>query len=81
MKTAIQKLIKDLETELKKLDAKFRDDYMEQGGIEKALDLCEHYMTKEREQIEKAFEEGMFHHANGLTPKEYYEETHNKVNL
>lgn len=54
---------------------------MEQGGIEKALEFCEHYMTKEREQIEKAFEEGMFHHTNGLTPKEYYEETYNKVKL
>ena len=32
-------------------------------------------MTKENEQIEKAFEEGMFHHLNGLTPKEYYQET------
>ena len=81
MKTAIQELIKDLETELKKLDAKFRDDYMEQGGIEKAIELCEHYMTKENEQIEKAFEEGMFHHSNGLTPKEYYQETYNNIIL
>ena len=81
MKTAIQELIKDLETELKKLDSNHRDDYMEQGGIEKALDLCEHYMTKEREQIEKAFEEGMFHHTSGLTPKEYYEEVHNNITL
>jgi hypothetical protein len=81
MKTPIQELIKDLETELKKLDANYRDEYMEQGGIEKALEYCEHYMTKEREQIEKAFEEGMFHHTNGLTPKEYYEETYNKLIL
>jgi len=73
MKTAIQQLIKDLESELKKLDSNHRDDYMEQGGIEKALEMYEHYMTNEREQIEKAFEEGMFHHTNGLTPKEYYE--------
>ena len=28
----------------------------------------------EKEQIEKAFEEGMFHHTNGLCPDEYYEE-------
>lgn len=30
----------------------------------------------EKEQIEKAFEEGMFHHTNGLCPDEYYEETY-----
>ena len=29
----------------------------------------------EKEQIEKAFEEGMFHHTSGLCPDEYYEET------
>jgi hypothetical protein len=81
MKTAIQELIKDLESELKKLNRKYTDEYMERGGIETALDLCEHYMTKEKEQIEKAFEEGMFHHTNGLTPKEYYEETHNNAIL
>jgi len=81
MKTAIQELIKDLELELKKLDSNHRDNYMEQGGIEKAIELCEHYMTKENEQIEKAFEEGMFHHSNGLTPKEYYQETYNNIIL
>jgi hypothetical protein len=29
----------------------------------------------EQEQIETAFEEGMFHHTNGLCPDEYYNET------
>ena len=29
----------------------------------------------EKEQIETAFEEGMFHHTNGLCPDEYYNET------
>jgi hypothetical protein len=29
----------------------------------------------EKEQIETAFEEGMFHHTSGLCPDEYYEET------
>ena len=29
----------------------------------------------EKEQIEKTFEEGMFHHINGLCPDEYYNET------
>jgi hypothetical protein len=39
----------------------------------------EHYLDKakrmERDQIENAFEEGMFHHLNGYTPIEFYEET------
>ena len=29
----------------------------------------------EKQQIETAFEEGMFHHTSGLCPDEYYEET------
>ena len=29
----------------------------------------------EKKQIMNAFEEGMFHHTNGLCPDEYYEET------
>ena len=59
MKTAIQELIKDLEIEIKKLNSNHRDDYMQQGGIEKAIELCEHYMTKEREQIVNAFDVGL----------------------
>lgn len=35
-------------------------------------------INKEKQQIELAFEEGMFHHTNGLTPKEYYEENYEK---
>lgn len=30
-----------------------------------------------RLEILEAFEEGMFHHVNGYTPKEYYKETFN----
>jgi len=30
----------------------------------------------EKQQIETAFEEGMFHHTSGLCPDEYYEETY-----
>lgn len=33
-------------------------------------------IDEEKQQIESAFEEGMFHHSNGLTPKEYYEENY-----
>lgn len=29
----------------------------------------------EKEQIETAFQEGMFHHTNGLCPDEYYNRT------
>jgi hypothetical protein len=32
-------------------------------------------LEMEKEQIEKAFEEGMFHHTNGLCPNEYYKDT------
>jgi hypothetical protein len=35
-----------------------------------------HAKEMEKEQIETAFEEGMFHHTNGLCPDEYYEETY-----
>jgi len=74
MKTAIQELIKDLEAELKKLDSKHRDDYMEQGGIEKAIELCEHYMAKEKKQIEKAFDVGLdIGDTRNYTGKKYYE--------
>jgi hypothetical protein len=34
----------------------------------------------EKEQIEKAFEEGMFHHTNGLCPNEYYKEIYEAQN-
>lgn len=30
-----------------------------------------------KEEIETTFEEGMFHHINGMTPKEYYDTTFN----
>lgn len=58
--------------------------YMEQNQYFIGNDLLAKYkelIDKEKEQIERAFEEGMFHHTNGLTPKEYYEETHNNVSL
>ena len=37
--------------------------------------LIEQAKEMEKEQIETAFEEGMFHHTNGLCPDEYYIET------
>jgi hypothetical protein len=33
----------------------------------------------EKQQIETAFEEGMFHHTSGLCPDEYYEETYKNL--
>ena len=36
--------------------------------------IIEQAKAMEREQIETAFEEGMFHHTSGLCPDEYYEE-------
>jgi L-ribulose-5-phosphate 3-epimerase UlaE len=35
------------------------------------------YLEMEKQQIMDAFEEGMFHHLNGYTPPEYYEEIFN----
>ena len=58
--------------------------YMEQNQYFIGNDLLAKYkelIDKEKEQIERAFEEGMFHHASGLTPKQYYEETYNNENL
>ena len=40
--------------------------------------LNSNIIEEEKQQIESAFEEGMFHHTNGLTPKEYYEENYEK---
>lgn len=37
--------------------------------------IVEQAKEMEKEQIEKTFEEGMFHHINGLCPDEYYNET------
>jgi uncharacterized protein YidB (DUF937 family) len=37
--------------------------------------IIQQALEMEKEQIEKAFEEGMFHHTNGLCPNEYYKET------
>ena len=34
-------------------------------------------IPKEKQSIEKAYEEGMFHHVSGMVPSEYYEETYN----
>ena len=39
------------------------------------MDIIEEAKEMEKEQIMNAFEEGMFHHTNGLCPDEYYEET------
>jgi len=40
-----------------------------------SFDIIEQAKEMEKEQIEKAFEEGMFHHTSGLCPDEYYNET------
>ena len=37
--------------------------------------IIEQAKEMEKKQIMNAFEEGMFHHTNGLCPDEYYEET------
>jgi hypothetical protein len=43
--------------------------------IRNILEIIQQAKEMEKEQIERAFEEGMFHHTNGLCPDEYYEET------
>jgi len=40
------------------------------------FDMLQQAIEMEKEQIEKAFEEGMFHHTNGLCPNEYYNENY-----
>jgi hypothetical protein len=53
------------------------DEYF--GGIENCTPDFRFHIQQakemEKEQIETAFEEGMFHHTNGLCPDEYYNET------
>ena len=46
------------------------NDFIEEKDL-----LVEQAKEMEKEQIETAFEEGMFHHTSGLCPDEYYEET------
>ena len=41
----------------------------------KRQDIFEQAKEMEKIQIETSFEEGMFHHTNGLCPDEYYNET------
>ncbi len=49
---------------------------LSEQGIDYPLQELQQAKAMEKEQIEKAFEEGMFHHTNGLCPDEYYEETY-----
>ena len=37
-------------------------------------DIIKEAKKMEKQQIIKAFEEGMFHHINGMCPDEYYNE-------
>ena len=52
------------------------DIYLNDRTMFKVQNLIEKYREMEKEQIETAFEEGMFHHTNGLCPDEYYNETY-----
>jgi hypothetical protein len=62
--TAVEWLIEQVNT----AKWKFADKTDREAIIQQAKEM-------EKEQIETAFEEGMFHHTNGLCPDEYYEET------
>ena len=44
-------------------------------NLHTAKDPFKQAKEMEKEQIETAFEEGMFHHTNGLCPDEYYNRT------
>jgi|LakMenE01Jun11ns_1017448.scaffolds.fasta_scaffold9478794_2 hypothetical protein len=80
--TAIDELVGKILTEVDK----YNDD-MDVIGIELwnayrgCVDLSEFVQQANelfKEQIQAAFEEGMFHHTNGLCPDEYYNKTYNQ---
>jgi hypothetical protein len=63
-KTAVQWLLDNLISE------PFSEQHFKHN--EECWDKAE---EMEKQQIETAFEEGMFHHTNGLCTDEYYNET------
>jgi len=66
--TAVEWLIEELDKTYSIKEKFLPDDWEFLEEISKKM---------EKEQILDAFEEGMFHHLNGNTPKEYYDETFN----
>jgi hypothetical protein len=76
MKTAMQELmdaLNDLEA------AYIQNDWRREViGINQAKNLIEYiYLNKEKEQIGRAYQEGLIDGMNH-TPKDYYNETYNK---
>ena len=41
------------------------------------IEILNQAKAMHKEEIETTYEEGMFHHIYGMTPKEYYDETFN----
>ncbi len=68
--TAVDWLVEELSDVLGPMDTNSIRDLLLMDAINRAKEM-------EKEQIKDAFEEGMFHHLNGNTPKEYYDETFN----
>jgi hypothetical protein len=69
MRTALQQAFARLE----ELHPSLFDIHTEKGRT--FVNEFSKFLEVEKEQIEIAFEEGMFHHTNGLCPDEYYNET------
>jgi|688.fasta_scaffold1709196_1 hypothetical protein len=53
--------------------------WLEEQVIILSPDKWKQALEMEKQQIETAFEEGMFHHTSGLCPDEYYEETYKNL--
>jgi hypothetical protein len=54
---------------------RMQSSYSKEQIIE-LIDLI--YLDLEKQQIIKAYEDGMFHHVSGNCPDEYYNEKYNK---
>ena len=67
-----QTAVQFIHNELRKLNIMTNSS----GTSVSVIRIFEQAIEMEKEQIEKAFEEGMFHHTNGLCPNEYYKETY-----
>ncbi len=83
--TALNTLIKQLEHRIELAEKKKQEEdglfgemsyHFVMAGLKTAIEDAKQLLEMEKEQIEKAFEEGMFHHTNGLCPNEYYNENY-----
>ena len=75
MKTAMQLMLEDLELRYKVLSN--AEMLQACGAIEGTIDYAKSLIIKEKEQINKAYYQGIYDKNEGLIKEEYYRETYN----